>query len=194
MDKNREKCFDEKVGKYYINEGLLQGIKNNTYFSGGDTSYYDPSNTIQTNLSPEAFKRNVDGYNIRSACEWLHSHSGRSSQHACAKFVRSAIDVGFGTNPNSNSYTGAKGRPNWAWKYINFLPKIGFKFIGKISRNQQASFRPEPGDIAVYQNAGNPNVPGHICMWTSAGWESDFKQNNMIVYSRTNEAYVFRFA
>lgn len=190
--------------KDYTNDGLLKGIINTTQFSGIDSNFYDENGLVSTNLNPEMFQRNVDGWNIRAACEWLASHGTGREKHVCARYVRSAIDIGFGTNPNGNSYTSnhgyhmignkkINGRPNWAWRYISYLPTIGFKFIAKVPRSQQASFKAQPGDIAVYQNGGNPNVPGHICMFTSIAWTSDFKQNNMIVYSKTNEAYIFRF-
>ena len=86
------------------------------------------------------------------------------------------------------------GRPNWAWKYINYLPSIGFKYIAKVNRADiGTNYKPEPGDIAVYQKGNNPDVPGHICMYTGKEWCSDFNQKNPIVYSSTKEAYIFRF-
>ena len=135
------------------------------------------------NLNVGIFKRNPKGWNIQQACNWIHNNSKPTSQHVCAKFVRMAIEAGG---------ISTSGRPNWAWKYINYLPSIGFKFLCKAKRNDP-NYKPEPGDIAVYMKNGDRNVPGHICMWTGKNWCSDFKQNNMIVYSGTPEAYIFRF-
>lgn len=158
--------------------GIRKGLQNIGRVFGIDKQNVEP-------LSPGLFTKNPNGFNIRKACEWININSQRVSQHKCAKFVRMAIEAG-----------GIKttGRPNWAWKYINYLPSIGFKYIAKVSRADiGTNYKPEPGDIAVYQKGNNPDVPGHICMYTGKEWCSDFKQKNPIVYSSTKEAYIFRF-
>lgn len=196
--------YDINLDKNYSNIGLLNGLIKYTEFIGQDIYLDDEDGLTPTKLDSGLFTRNVDGWNIRAACEWLASHGTGREKHVCARYVRSAIDIGFGTNPNTNSYTAihghhtygnrqVKGRPNWAWRYISYLPTIGFKYIGKVSRSGQGNFNAQPGDIACYQNGGNPNVPGHICMYTGVAWTSDFTQRNMIVYAKTNEAYIFRF-
>lgn len=134
-------------------------------------------------LNVGLFKRNPKGWSIQRACQWINQNAKSTSQHVCAKFVRMAIEAG-GISTN--------GRPNWAWQYINYLPNIGFKFLCKAKRND-TEYKPEPGDIAVYMKNGDRTVPGHICMWSGKEWCSDFKQKNMIVYSGTSEAYIFRF-
>ena len=200
----------------YSKDNLLDGIINNTTFKtyaqlnieyGGSLG---PSNGVPLNSS--VFTYNPDGFDIPTACNWLHTNSTPNTQHICATYVRAAIDVGFHTDPGrpfrtnygKPSYTGThgefidrsnqkrNGRPGWAWEYINYLPSIGFKCIGTASAD--SSYSPVPGDIAVYQKNGNPNVPGHICMWTGAEWASDFRQRNMIVYKGTPAAYLYRFA
>ena len=180
QEKQLPKDVKEKNGKKYTKDGLIDGIMRFTEFkpSSGDPAFADDG----TPLNPGVFRRNPNGWDLKKACEWLHQRAGAGAQHVCAKFVRMAIEAG-GLSTN--------GRPNWAWKYIDYLPTIGFKFIKVVQRGE--NFSPEPGDIAVYQKGGNPNVPGHICMWTGAEWASDFKQKNMIVYSSTNSAHIFRF-
>jgi hypothetical protein len=42
------------------------------------------------------------------------------------------------------------GRPRWAWKYINYLPTIGFKHILHHVRGK-TEYVPMAGDIAVYK-------------------------------------------
>lgn len=168
----------------YTKDNLTSGLYrfiNFTQSSGGGI-FGDKG--ITTQLDPGLFKKNPNGWDIKKACEWLHSHSSTTSQHACAKYVRMAIEAGG---------VSTDGRPNWAWKYIDYLPNIGFEFIGKVSRDKMKTFNAQPGDIAVYQKNGDPSVPGHICMWTGVQWTSDFKQSNMIVYGNTQEAYLFRF-
>lgn len=194
--------YIDEFGFQYTYDSLLKGIVRSSLWgddsrksSGNNTG--DTGSNVDVELDPSLFKRNPKGWNIRNACQWLQSNSHSASTHRCAKYVRSAIDVGFNTDPNdcnlkspTCSYTLKKGRPTWAWMYINFLPTIGFKHIGTYTQN---GYTPEPGDIAVYFKDGNDKVPGHICMWTGVKWCSDFKQNNMIVYRNTKEAYIFRF-
>ena len=174
--------YEDRFGRLYSHNTLLKGIMQTSKF--GDfkksSSIYSKNDTLNINLDPSLFKRNPNGWNIQAACQWLITHSHASTQHACAKYVRQAIEAGG---------ISTAGRPTWAWKYINYLPTIGFKYMG----NFQNGFKGEPGDIAVYMKNGNPNVPGHICMWTGVQWCSDFRQNSMIVYGGTKEAKVFRF-
>lgn len=143
------------------------------------------------------FAQNNDPYNIEAACNYCLDHSAASSLSACAKYVRSAIDVGFGTNPNnSTSYTGKAGRPTWAWQYIDFLPKIGFELVQTVSKANGYTYSGQTGDIAVYQKGNNPNVPGHICMLCGNMWVSDFRQNSVMIYHGQNapsNVYYFRF-
>lgn len=135
-------------------------------------------------LEPGLFKKSYEHFDVKAACEWINTNSKQKSQHACAMWVRKAIEAGG---------IPTIGRPNRAWKYIDYLPTIGFRFVQKVHKSDANAFAFEPGDIAVYQKNGNSAVPGHICMWTGHEWCSDFKQKNMIVYGGTSEAYIFRF-
>lgn len=190
---NYELLFDNEKKLYYTNESILRGILKHTFLNAArSSSSVNNENTpgqliYVDNLDPGMFTKNVNGWNIQKACNWMHNHAANSSMHSCAKYVRMGIEAG-GISTN--------GRPNWTWKYINYLPTIGFKFIDKVDRSYQGEkgpYKPQPGDIAVYTKGGNKNVPGHICMWTGAEWASDFRQRNMIVYSNTQQAYIFRF-
>ena len=177
METTITNTFTDTDGIQYTKDSLLTGIIKTTKTSNNNDGLFDDT------LDPGLFKRNPKGWNIQAACQWLHSHAQIKSSGWCARYVRQAIEAGG---------LSTDGRPGWAWKYIYYLPKIGFKHIATISRTQ--SFTPQPGDIAVYQKGTNPNVPGHICMWTGMEWASDFRQRNMFVYQATNTAYVFRFA
>ena len=175
--------FDARKQTYYSNESLLQGIRNHTFLNAshnGDGSDGYPV----ASLDPSLFEKNPNGWNIQKACEWIHKSAATSTLHSCAKYVRMAIEAG-GLSTN--------GRPTWAWKYINYLPKIGFRFIDTVDNKYQGekgSYTPKPGDIAVYTKGSNTKVPGHICMWTGAEWESDIRQRNMIENNNTPQAYV----
>jgi hypothetical protein len=123
-------------------------------------------------------------YNIAAACAALTANSTSSSQHACAKFVRTAIEAGG---------LSTAGRPVSACNYKGFLPKIGYTFIGTIiGKTEQANwsqFSAKPGDIAVMDHG----VHGHICMWNGNQWISDFRQTGMWVYSGDGTCYLFRY-
>lgn len=152
-------------------------------------------NSIGTESTAQNNVGSVNGYNIDAACEWIQSHSYSATTHACAAYVRSAIDVGFNTSPNgNNSYTGNHGRPDWAYKYSTFLPTIGFTKIATIPSSQAGGYVPQKGDIAVYKKGTDSEYPGHICMYTGTRWCSDFKQNGMYVYGALNtpEIDIFR--
>ena len=172
----------DNFGHKYTHESLIKGIINSSIWGNNiDGNNDNDGENPNVSLDPSLFKRNPNGWNIKEACKWLQKNSHSASTHRCAKYVRMAIEAGG---------LSTKGRPTWAWMYINFLPTIGFKHIGTYTQN---GYTPEPGDIAVYFKDGNDKVPGHICMWTGVQWCSDFKQNNMIVYRNTKEAYIFRF-
>lgn len=128
-------------------------------------------------------------FNIQGAVQSLIARSSSKSQHMCAKFVRMAMESGGLSTAT---------RPNWAWKYIQWLPTQGFSLVGNVNTNEaQAEFTrssARPGDIAVYQKPGaGSSQPGHICMYTGSQWISDFRQNRMGVYSSPVNAYVFRY-
>lgn len=136
-----------------------------------------------TTIDESIFRYNPNGWNLKKACQWLQENSQAGSQHKCAMFVRMAIEKGG---------ISTEGRPTWAWKYINYLPKIGFRHILHHIKGK-TDYTPQPGDIAVYKNGNRTDVPGHICMYTGKQWCSDFRQNNMYVYPTTKECDIFRF-
>lgn len=183
----------DKIGEY---DGMMEDYFNGGYTgnsSSGNHSRHEsgapggiqrPAGAVA--LDPGDFKRNPKGFNIQKACEWINSNAFASSTHKCARWVRKAIEAGGISTDN---------RPTWTYKYIKYLPTIGFKFLRKATRKDLGtSYHPQPGDIAVYTQNGNTNKPGHICMWTGKEWVSDFHQKSMIVYGTTPEAYIFRFA
>lgn len=182
----------DKIGDYdgmmedYFNGGYTGNTSsgNHSRNPSGEAGSMKPSGAV--NLEPGLFKRNPKGFNIQKACEWINNNAFAGTTHKCAKWVRKAIEAGGISTDN---------RPDWAYKYIKYLPTIGFKFLRKATRKDLgSSYHPQPGDIAVYTENGNTNKPGHICMWTGKEWVSDFHQKNMIVYGATPEAYIFRFA
>ena len=84
-------------------------------------------------------------------------------------------------------------RPVDAWRYVYYLPTIGFGKVTSFISNSPNGYVPMKGDIAVYKKQNRTDVPGHICMYTGQRWCSDFKQNNMVVYSTQTTVDIFRF-
>ena len=169
-------------------------LKYTTSSKGGNI--FDTIKNAMSKLTIGAFIPSTGKYNIGAAITWLNNAVGTSKASGkCAKYVRSAIDVGFGTNPNNDtSFTGKHGRPISAYKYSNFLPKLGFKHVTSLStRAEQTNFTNSaaaPGDIAVMAHG----VHGHICMFTGNAWVSDFVQKNIWVYSGDGLVEIFRYA
>lgn len=128
-------------------------------------------------------------FNVNSCVNSLMKRAKAKSTGYCAMYVRMAMESG-GLNTST--------RPNWAWKYINWLPSQGWSCVGRVNtRTAQAEFtttQAQPGDIAVYQKPGcGSSQPGHICMWSGKNWISDFRQNNMNVYRGECSAYIYRY-
>ena len=123
-------------------------------------------------------------WDINRSVAWINANSGPKSKHCCAKYVRMAMEAGG---------ISTAGRPGSAYLYTGYLPKIGFEHIATLStRKEQNSFSSssaQPGDIAVMSHGKH----GHICMWNGSQWVSDFKQNNMWVYSGEGVCRIFRY-
>ena len=123
-------------------------------------------------------------WNLGASISHLRESAKSKSQHQCAKFVREALGAG-GINTT--------GRPGSAYQYKEYLPKIGFNAIGKITgKSNQLSWTKRsarPGDIAVMDHGEH----GHICMFDGIQWISDFRQNNMWVYGGDGTCYIFRY-
>ena len=115
-------------------------------------------------------------YDLDKMVDYAYSNAKAASTGKCALFVRKAIEAGYGK---------AIGGLGDAKDYIQSLPRIGFKNVGK----NLTSF--VKGDIAVFPKT--KSQWGHVCIWTGALWVSDFKQNRLQPYSgSTFEYHVFR--
>ena len=128
-------------------------------------------------------------FNVPMAVNKLVSSAKSSSIHKCAMYVRQAMEAGG---------LSTIGRPDWACKYVDWLPNHGWELIKTcITLNEKNDFTKnlaKPGDIAVYQKPGCVlTQPGHICMFSGTQWISDFKQNSMDVYSGKSTIHIFRY-
>jgi len=83
----------------------------------------------------------------------------------CAAFVRSAFDFGFGVHVRK--FPSAK---DCAPAY----EELGFKKVFSYPEQSKEDYKPEIGDVSIIQYEPH----GHICVFTSQGWISDFKQTS----------------
>lgn len=123
-------------------------------------------------------------WDIKKAVDYISKNALAKSIGRCARYVRTAIEAGG---------LSTEGRPASAYQYVDFLPKIGFtaieKMTGKVKQYNWSLKNAKPGDIAVMSYGTH----GHICMWDGKNWVSDFRQNNMWVYKGEGECVIFRY-
>lgn len=103
------------------------------------------------------------GFNIDNAITTLDARAGGHSQHACAKYVRIAIQAG-GINTANH--------PLEARQYGPYLHRWGFIQVNP------SNYTPARGDIRVFQPYSGGNSAGHIDMFNGNNWASDFRENN----------------
>lgn len=135
---------------------------------------------------------NYGSFNVGRCIQHLISNAQPKSQHACAKYVRQALEAGG---------LSTAGRPNAAQDYHlqGFLPKIGFGMIAVLpTKADQAAWTnssARPGDISVMQAPSHDW--GHICMWSGKHWISDFVQGHMRPYGSAGRhpetCYIYRW-
>lgn len=108
--------------------------------------------------------------NLEKSCEYLitkaHPSYNKDTCGHCAAAVRSAVDFGFSTHVQKT-----ESAKNYGPSY----EKIGFKNILTYPCFDKATYKPLLGDICIIQY----EPYGHICMFTSKGWISDFIQSDM---------------
>lgn len=103
---------------------------------------------------------------IDKACEFLIRKAQPKSVHKCAEYVRSAWDFAFGK---------AMPRTGSAKNCGPIYEGLGFKKVFSYPAQEKALYKPEIGDICIIQYEPH----GHICVKTTKGWFSDFKQIDM---------------
>lgn len=112
---------------------------------------------------------NFSGFDVDSAVQYLTEHAKNVSVGQCAKFVREALEHGG---------LDTTGRPKMAFRYNEFLPKLGFVPIiesNYTGNNLPKDYTPQKGDIVVI-GANSRHKAGHIAMFNGQQWISDFKQ------------------
>ena len=103
---------------------------------------------------------------VGKACEYAKSHAQKTSTHYCARYVAKALKAGgFQFHEQGSAYK--------YWKN-NVLTGMGYKEVGK-----QSSYK--DGDITVTEN-NQYHKHGHIAIYCSGKWISDFVQRSEKVY------------
>ena len=116
--------------------------------------------------------------NIKKSVQYLIKHAHARSQGYCAKYVANALKAGgFKFNPQPSAYM---------YHTKGIMRGMGFTQIQRGS--------PREGDVYV-QDRTKSHIHGHIAMYTSKGWVSDFVQKSDQVYrSDAGKRYYYRFS
>ena len=166
------------------------------YSGNGDSKYEQPGGAI-----PQNANITIDGWDVSSAVTWINNHTGTSSKHVCAKYVEIAISQGKGPLSTKMSTYECGGNSYHATnlRYYGILDYHGFVRITPsdltLSPNQRnVDMQLQAGDVAIIgKNARLSGGHFHACMWTGSQWVSDFKQNNLNVYSSSQPCAIYRF-
>ena len=127
------------------------------------------------------FKLKFPGWNVGKSAQILTEKSKDKSSHACAKYIREALEAGG---------ISTAGHPINAKEYHtkNFLLNKNFKLIKTITSYKEAlDQKGVLGDIAVMTSPSGGD--GHICMWNGEQWVSDFKQNRLYPYQSSGNDF-----
>lgn len=167
-----------KYKSYLAAEGAKMSLEAGNM--GGDMNY---------NFDPNADYTPGDGkFNLKACIQWLVANHNAKSTGWCARHVRTGLEHG-GLNTN--------GRPSLAHEYVRFLPKLGFRMIGKCAtRKDQLAWsasQAKIGDIAVSVGVGGAGA-GHIAMYIGPNqWIADFIARSPRPYSDDQMCWFFRY-
>lgn len=103
-----------------------------------------------------------------------------NTTHACARAVKTALSKGGIRYPGDVQWQLAKDNGP-------LLEMLGFRVIGAAQNaiSLPPGYTPRVGDVAVVDTGfqGGRHA-GHISIYTTRGWVSDFKQNRAIPYRK----------
>jgi type VI secretion system secreted protein VgrG len=102
-------------------------------------------------------------FDIKAAVAVLNKRALPASAHACAKYVRIALEGG-GIDTTVH--------PVLAKLYGPYLTRWGFKTV------TATGYTPVTGDVRVFQPYTGGNTAGHIDMYNGTQWVSDFKEKS----------------
>ena len=110
----------------------------------------------------------------RVAAEKALNQAHAKTQGRCLQYVRTALGLSGGV-PHAYQYGFPDIHPN--------MTNIGYQVVQSGSGAIEGKFTPQIGDVVVIDRVGN-HTSGHIAIYTSGGWVSDFKQSSANVYSK----------
>ena len=133
--------------------------------SDGSTTSPPPDNSGGSSKYAEENKR---------VAEKAYNQAHAKTQGRCLQYVRTALGLSGGV-PHAYQYGFPDIHPN--------MTKIGYQVVQSGSGAIEGKFTPQIGDVVVIDRVGN-HTSGHIAIYTSGGWVSDFKQSSANVYSK----------
>lgn len=109
----------------------------------------------------------------RKAAERALRNAHAKSKGRCLQYVRTALGLSGGV-PHAYQYGFPDIHPN--------MTKIGYQVTQSGSGAIEGKFTPQIGDVVVIDRVGS-HTSGHIQIYTSGGWVSDFRQSSANIYS-----------
>jgi hypothetical protein len=153
--------FVNSHGEYYANDLNYEALS--PVILTGNSSGWGAQIQSHVYGNSSFYAQGGGGYNVDNAVNWLNNNAKAASQHACAKYVRLALEAGgINTNPH----------PVPAKDYAPFLTKWGFSTVNS------TNYLPIRGDIRVFQPYQGGSQYGHIDMYNGSLWLSDFRERN----------------
>jgi hypothetical protein len=161
------------IGHNTATECLKKAAKERAAFvknSDGDaqkksgTATEDGTGSGNTGAAAQRGGRAMD---VDGAVQHLDAHAHATTQHRCARYVREAIETGGGTTI---------GRTAEARNYGPLLERAGFSPVS--DNGSFDTYRPQRGDVVVFQPGRGTSSAGHMQMYNGSRWVSDFRQNN----------------
>ena len=106
---------------------------------------------------------------MTGACHEIRRAAKATSEGACARYVRAAIQRARGEEEKGANIGSAK----------DFGPWLLSKGYSRVNRRHQEA---QNGDVAIL-NATNKHPHGHIAIYCDGTWYSDFRQRNFNIWS-----------
>jgi hypothetical protein len=166
----------------------------NSLFAG--SAWSTPSAVV-----PNSAKITIDTWDVEAAVSRLVRGAAEGKTGVCATYVEIAIAAGGGALKKkiatSEGKTGSKHATNL--RYDGILEEHGFVQITPndlvLSANQKnVNMELQAGDVAIIgTDASKTGGNYHACMWSGSQWISDFVQNNLNVYKRSEPCAIYRY-
>lgn len=152
------------IGHNQATECLKKAAKRRAAFVKNSDAAKRPGDPEATGSTGGKSGRAMD---VDGAVQHLDANAGDKTRHRCAAAVREAIEQGGGTR------IGSTGE---ARNYGPLLERGGFTPVA--NEGSIDAYRPQAGDVVVFQPNESTSSAGHMQMYNGSRWESDFRQNS----------------